>query len=179
MNPFELVIIKLQKLGAFNFLFPFILTSAIFYGLLRKSKLFGEPEKNVTVNGIVALTAAFMVWAYPVLSGVNIEVKLSSYFFFGTIAILTFTVALLLLSMLVPEGLGKFLAEKIGEKYRAHFMIGILITGLLIGFSIITASGFLGIFIPKEVLVSEEFATTIFTIIIFIVTALVLVWVSK
>ena len=51
------VIKKLQDIGAFNFLFPYILTSAIFYGLLRKSQIFGKPDENVAVNGVIAIVA--------------------------------------------------------------------------------------------------------------------------
>ena len=59
-TPLEIVLINLEKMGFFAFL-PFILTAAIFYGLLRRSKLFGEPEKNIVVNAVISLVAAFMV----------------------------------------------------------------------------------------------------------------------
>jgi len=112
-SPMEVVIKNLQEIGAFQFLFPFMLTAAVFYGLLRRSKIFGEPEKNVGVNAVVALIAAFMVWSYPVLTGVNVEVMLAKFFFQGIIATLVIIVGLLIVTTFLPGSLGEFLGEKL------------------------------------------------------------------
>ena len=85
-SPFEDVILRLADLGFFKFLLPFLLTAAIFYGLLRKSQVFGKPEENVAVNAIVALVAGFMVWAYPIIAGVDIETQFSTFIFQSTLA---------------------------------------------------------------------------------------------
>ena len=145
-SPMEVVIKNLQEIGAFQFLFPFMLTAAVFYGLLRRSKIFGEPEKNVGVNAVVALIAAFMVWSYPVLTGVNVEVMLAKFFFQGIIATLVIIVGLLIVTTFLPGSLGEFLGEKLKEKKG---WIAILILCLLIGFGIFTASGAASVFFPK------------------------------
>jgi hypothetical protein len=145
-TPFEIVILRLRELGAFQFFFPFILTAAIFYGLLRKSKLFGPPEENVVVNGIVALVAAFMVWSYPILTGVSIEKQLSIFMFQSTITMLTVLVGLLIVSFFTPPELPKVLTEKLGRG-----VIGILAIAILVGIGIFFASGLSAFIFPKEV----------------------------
>ncbi|MDI6807290.1 MAG: hypothetical protein QMD14_05845, partial [Candidatus Aenigmarchaeota archaeon] len=61
VSPFEAVVQRLWDLGFFTYILPYILTVAIFYGLLRKSQIFGAPEKNVAVNASVALVASLFV----------------------------------------------------------------------------------------------------------------------
>jgi hypothetical protein len=51
MDPFSLLVGNLNSLGFFGFLFPWIFTFAIFYGLLTKTKLFD----NAKVTGILSL----------------------------------------------------------------------------------------------------------------------------
>jgi len=165
-------------MGAFNFLFPFILTSAIFYGLLRRSQIFGKPEETVAINGVIALVAAFMVWAYPILTGIDIETQLSKYFFFGTVSLLTIVIGLLAGSMILPEGIGKFLGEKV-EKGRSAILAGILIMGLLIGLGILVASGLVGTFFPSEEGKTSEIYETVAIFALILGTIVLLVWVTK
>lgn len=147
-SAFETVLIHLQKLGFFELL-PFMLSAAFFYGLLRKSKLFGEPEKNVAVNATVAITAAFMIWAYPFLSGVSLheyELMFSSFFFNSLVATLVVLFGLLLVSMFVPEGLGKVLSEKFKG---GGFWIGVIGLGIAIAVVVFLASTLSKVFLPS------------------------------
>lgn len=57
-NPFTTLVSNLNNLGFFDFLLPFILTFAILWGLLLKTKVLGE---NQRVNGTVSLVVAFFV----------------------------------------------------------------------------------------------------------------------
>ena len=150
-DPFSRSVLKLRELGFFQFVFPFMLTSAIFYGLLRKSKIFGEPEKNVAVNAVVALVAAFMVWSYPVITGVNIESQLATFFMQGMSATLTMLVGLLITSMFLGEDVAKQL-DKLGGKFTG----GVLILGILVGASIIFSSGLVNVFIPQNWQLTED-----------------------
>ncbi len=144
-SQFEMVILRLKDLGAFEFLFPFMLTAAVFYGLLRRSKLFGDPEANVAVNAVVAIVAAFMVWAYPVLSGVSIQQQFSTFMFLSTVALLVIVVGLLISSMFLPEDLPARIGEKIGGKG-----VGIvLIAAILIGGAVLVGSGLVNVFLPQ------------------------------
>jgi hypothetical protein len=175
-SPFEVVILNLQKIGAFNFLFPFMLTAAVFYGLLRRSQIFGKPEENVAVNAVVALVAAFMVWAYPILAGVNVEVMLSTFFFQGVLATLVVIVGLLIISMFMPKGLG----ETLSEKLKPGWLIGIIILGLLIGFGVLFSSGAINIFFPSGIGggISEDLMISIAVLIGLIAVLGLIVWIT-
>ncbi len=145
-SPFETVITRLQDIGAFQFLFPFMLTAAVFYGLIRKSHIFGKPEENVAVNAVVALVAAFMVWAYPILAGVDIETQLSTFFFNAAVSILTIVVGLMVAGLFFPPNL----AEEIGKRLKGGKSLGaILVFGILIGGGILFSSGLITVFFPQ------------------------------
>ena len=144
-SPFEQVILRLGELGFFKFLLPFFLTSAIFYGLLRKSKVFGEPDKNIVVNAIVALTAGFMVWAYPILVGVDIQTQFSTFILQSTLAMFAIVVALLIAGMFFPEDLPK----KFADTFKTgRGMAVVIMGGLLIVFSLLFSSGLINILFP-------------------------------
>ncbi len=177
VSPLETVIINLNRMGFFAFL-PFLLTSAIFYGLLRRSKLFGEPEKNVVVNAIVALTAAFMVWAYPIITGTSIEEYqqfFANFFFKGTVATLVIIVGLIIAGMFFPEGA---MPATLQDKLKGKLGIGLLIFGILIGFAVLISGGLSPFFgISTETMNSDVIYSIIFLLIFFGIIAFV-VWIT-
>jgi hypothetical protein len=172
------VIKKLQDIGAFNFLFPYILTSAIFYGLLRKSQIFGEPEKNVAVNGIVAIVAALMVLAYPILSGVSIEGLLPPFFAQALVVTLVFMVALMIMGMFLPPDLPNVLSQGLlqGNKSGA-----VLLVGIFFGFLVLFLSGLGNVLLGPQVLtaIPEDMTTIIVIILLIIVPILLITWERK
>jgi len=143
-SPFESVILRLNQLGFFQFFLPFILTSAIFYGALRKSQIFGEPEKNVAVNGVISLVASMLVWSAPVILGIDIQTSLATFFVQGLAATLVIMVSLIVVGMFAPSGLSKTLSDALGRKYLG----AVLIMGLIIGFAILFTSGLINLFVP-------------------------------
>ena len=146
-SPFETAILKMKELGLFQFLFPFMLSAAIFYGLLRKSQLFGDPNKNVAINAVVSLVAAFMVWSYPILAGVDVETQLTNFFTQGMSATLVILLGLLISSMFFEPDLAKQLSAKFDVKSK--FWPIIIIVGILIGGGILVSSGLVNIFFPQ------------------------------
>ena len=58
---FQEAIEPLRKIGFFDYYLPFILMFAIFYGLLKKSKIFGEDKSAEKINLIISLSASFYV----------------------------------------------------------------------------------------------------------------------
>jgi hypothetical protein len=172
----EIVLINLNRMGFFAFL-PFLLTSAIFYGLLRRSKLFGEPEKNVVVNAVVALVAAFMVWAYPIITGTSIEEYqqfFSTFFFKGTIAALTVAIGLIIAGMFFPQTIGTSLEKSLQGKLG----VGIVILGLLIGVGVLLASGATSFFGISMENVSSDLIYSIIFLIIFVGVIGAVVWIT-
>lgn len=178
-NPFETVILRMREAGMFQFLLPFMLSSAIFYGLLRKSKIFGEPEHNITVNAVVALVASFMVWAAPIILGIDIETNLASFFVQGTSATLVVLVGLLIVSMFFPPDL----ATQLGKAFNSKRSTGaLLILGLLIALAVLFSSGLITIFLPKDVLaglssgLSGDLIATVSIVVLLLGTVLLIVW---
>jgi len=144
-SPFETVILRLNQLGFYQFFLPFILTSAVFYGALRKSQIFGEPEKNVAVNAIIAIVASMMVWSAPIILGIaDFGAKLATFFVQGLSATLVIMVSLIVVGLFAPPDMSKTLTEKLGNKY-----LGVaLVAGLVIGLGIFLSSGMVNFFIP-------------------------------
>lgn len=147
VSPFETTISKMAELGMFKFLFPFMLTAAVFYGLLRKSQIFGEPDRNVAVNGIVALIAGFMVWAYPIISGVDVTLQLSTFFMQGLLATVTIMFALMIAGMFFPPNL----SDVLNKHFKGGAWLGVIAMTLLVGVLVLFSSGLFNIFFPNAV----------------------------
>jgi len=136
MNPFELVAEKLIDLGFYDFLFPFIITAAIFYGLLRKTKILGE---SVTINGVLAICIAFMLFGFPKLVGVALGTPLSTFFTQATVWILMIGMGVLIAGLFYPD-LTKALTEMFTRRTALYTMI-------VVGIVLIITSGMLTILI--------------------------------
>lgn len=145
-TPFEIAILKMKELGFFKFLLPFMLTAAIIYGGLRKTQLFGPPEKNIAVNSVVAITISLFVWAAPIILGVDIEAHLAAFFIQGFSVTLIFMIALILAGMFFPPDLPKALSEKIKAGW---FWSAIVIIAIIIGLTLLISSGLYKVIFPK------------------------------
>ncbi len=165
-NIFEPVILQLREIGAFQFLFPFVLTSAIFYGLLRKSEIFGKPERNVAVNGVISLVASFMVWAFPIIQGVDIEAQLSAFFAQGTFVTLGLMIALMFAGMIIPEP-----SKALGEFFKGNKVGGVIIVSIALGIFIFITSGLFNLIVGPSVLatIPSDIIITVAVIILLIV----------
>jgi hypothetical protein len=172
---FTAVIQKLQDIGAFNFLFPYILTAAIFYGLLRKSRVFGPPDENVAVNGIVSIVVALMVLAYPILSGVPIGGLFSPFFTQALVVTLVFMVALMIMGMFLPPDLPKVLADNL---LKGNKMGAMLIVGIFFGFLILFLSGLGNVLLGPNVIATlpSDTITVVAIVLLIIVPILFIVW---
>ncbi|MEM4461008.1 MAG: hypothetical protein QXY70_02635 [Nanopusillaceae archaeon] len=161
-TPLENVIIRLNQLGFFAFL-PFILTAAVMYGLLRRSKIFGEPEKNTAINASIALVSAFLVWAYPILSGMSVEnyQKIYSEFFYrGTVASL-----ILIFGIVIITIFSETLGIKLDLSKQGKLISGIIIV-IFAFISIILSTVF---FSSIGIDFSEEKSSDLISSVIFLV----------
>jgi len=144
-NLFQRLILKWQELGFFQFLFPFMLSSAIFYGLLRKSRIFaamrGEEETPTeVVNAVVALVASFMIWAYPILIGIDIGEALSAFFMQGMVVMLFVSVGIMIAGMFHPNIQDIF---KENYKWAALVMVFLFV---IVGIGLVLTSGLWEVF---------------------------------
>ncbi len=55
---------NLAELGFYDFILPWLFAFAVVYGLLVKTKVLAEDEKQVGINGLVAIIVAFFLTAY-------------------------------------------------------------------------------------------------------------------
>lgn len=147
VSPFETVILKMREVGMFQFLLPYMLSSAIFYGLLRKSQIFGDPKETVSINAVVALVASFMVWSAPILLGIDIETRLASFFVHGISATLVVILGLMIVGMFSPPDLPKHLAKVFEQK--PNFWIVVLVAGLLVGGVVAVSSGLVTVYFSQ------------------------------
>jgi len=110
----------------FNF-FIFMLAFAIFYALIKKSKVFGE---SIAVNALVAFIAAFMVFSFQYFVNINIVVPTVQYWTQAFMFILFFVFAFIGASMFYPD-LPKFLMEQFTRRTMLSVFIALAL-GLLI-----------------------------------------------
>jgi hypothetical protein len=148
-NPFETVILNMRNMGMFQFLLPFMLSAAVFFGLLRKSQIFGDPDRSVVINGVVSIVAAFMVWSAPIILGIDMETKMAAFFVQGTSATLVILVGLMMVSMFFPPNL----AESLGKALNSKTTIGgVMIFGIVVAIGIMVSSGMIYLFVPEDFL---------------------------
>jgi hypothetical protein len=96
-----------QQAGIFHFYLPFVLVFAIFYGLLTKSGVFGDPSKDkITrrLNAIISLVAALYVVGFtPVgVQLINFADYLAVLFTDAAVVIVTLLVFLMIFLVLSP-----------------------------------------------------------------------------
>lgn len=145
-TPFDTAILTLKDIGFFHFVLPFILSAAIFYGLLRKTQLFGPSEKNIAINATISLVASFFVWSMPVLLGINITEEIGTFFVQGMSVTLVAMIGLLVGGMFLPPDLPKI----IGEKFKSGWGVGaIVIGGIVLGIILLISSGLYNVFSPN------------------------------
>ncbi len=159
VSVFATAILKLQGLGVFQFLLPFIMTSAIIYGGLRRAQLFGEADKTVAINATIALVISLFVWAAPIILGIDIEGKLSSFFVQGFSVSLVVMIGLIIASMFFEPDLAKDLSKKLNGK---TIWAAVIIVAMLVGIVILISSGLATILFPKGLGIkfsSEMFVT--------------------
>lgn len=170
---FKPIIERMRDIGMFNFFLPFLLTSAIFYGLLRKSKIFGMAgqgptagrEEPIVVNAVIAIVAAFMVWAFPIMSGIDVEAHLSAFFMQGMVVTLVFMTTLMIISMVFKPDLPTQLESLVKTRSGAIFLVG-----LGLGIVIFLTSSLWTIFIRPSFFISvpSDILITLGTIILLI-----------
>jgi hypothetical protein len=174
VDPFATTIIRLKDMGLFHLLL-YMLSSAVFYGLLRKTQIFGPPERNVAVNATVALVAAFMIMAVPIIRGVDIVGHFELFFAQSLSAIVIVMVGVMAIGMIFPTDLPGHLAKVLGKGgYWAAFLAG----GIIIGIAVAITSGMTNIFFPEGGIpgISEDMLITVGTVIIFVIVIGAIVW---
>lgn len=166
---FQPFIQKLVDLGFYSFFFPWIVTTAIMYGLLKKAKVFGD---SATMNGTVALSVAFLVIGFPVLFGnpTVFALPMATFFTQATVVILLLSVGFIMASFFYPNLTGYLTGVM---KHRS--ILGAMIA---IGLGLLITSGLIQILIsgygkPSKTGPPLDVITIISGIIIFVVVIII------
>lgn len=144
-NYFEIIVKKLIEYGFYDYLFPFIITTALFYALLKKSQIFAG---NEVLNAVLALSISFLIFGFPILVGLTLGTQLSSFFMQATVWILIFALAIMLASFFYPSIPAKF-GEIIKSPLALWAMIGLAV-------ALFITSGLVGVFWEKLTPTTEE-----------------------
>ena len=129
------LIVKLADFGFLDYLLPFMLTFAISFALLRKSKILSE---NLATNGLVAFSIGMLIMAFPAFTNLSFTEQFSTFFVQITMLILVLVVIAIIGSMFFPD-LGKMVGN-FGK--NPLILVGIFIITALI----FVSSGLFGIF---------------------------------
>jgi hypothetical protein len=127
-----------KEFGIFQFYLPFVMLFAIIYGLLQKSKIFGE--KGKTINLIIALAASLFVMEYALAA--PLEGFFAAYFS-QTLAIFVTILGFLMITVLLMS-----LGHKEGESMFdiSKFAKYLVIIGVILAIGAFFSSGGTAIF---------------------------------
>jgi len=164
----------LKDIGIYEYYLPFVILFSLIFGLLTKSKIFGEDKKSKNLNVIISLAAAFYIMAYSPL-GVTLTQFFANLFTELAVMLVTILAFMMIVALLIPIT-GK---EKM-EFPKAAKYIGLF--GVLIAAGIYLSSGGMAIFpglqeiaLPVLGIDPQDLAI----IVLIVLTAIVIWWMSK
>lgn len=164
MENFADVIARLINLGFYDIL-TFVFVLAIFYALLRKTKILGE---SPAIAGIISFAIAFFVIAYPILSGFSLTLPLSAFFSQSLTFLLIFFIGFIIASLFYPEML-EWLPKVFTRRTTLLVMIAL-------GLTLFVTSGVVSIFwqaLTKPTGISKDVLVISAGLIIFVVVLLI------
>lgn len=132
VNPFQLIAERMAEIGFYDFLLPWMITAAVFWGLLKRSNLFESPG----VNAIVALAASFFLWGYVIgVASINVGGVMSTFMTQLSLILVAFLFVVVGATMFYPS---------IGDLYESVKGSQWIIMSLVIGILLVVLSGMLG-----------------------------------
>lgn len=135
----SLIIQKFLSYGLFNILI-FLLVLTLLYAFLRTKKILGD---NPVINAVIAFSIAFLVFAYPIISGVNLVLPLSSFFTQLFIISLVLFLGILIAGIFYPN-----LLEFLGKAFQSR---NVLFGMIALALSLFVTSGLISvIFMPTS-----------------------------
>jgi hypothetical protein len=171
VSPFETFFTLAKTYGIFEFYLPFLLVLTLFYGLLEKTKIFGE--KMSRLNMIISLVAALYVMIYSPVA-ITITSFFSTFFTQTSIVIVTLLVGVMILGLLGGPILGGKGWEQLGKKW----MGAAVFLAVLLGIGIFSASGGFQLFV-ETVPVLGLSAEDIVLIVLLVITILAIWYITR
>jgi glucan phosphoethanolaminetransferase (alkaline phosphatase superfamily) len=131
---FEPVIRKFMDLGIFN-VFLFAIAFAIFYAVLRRSKVMGD---SIQINAVVAFVCAFLIFSFQYVMGINLTLPLTQFFTQGLIYILMIFFGFIVASMFYPN-----MTDMLMDQFKKRSTLYVMIA---LGVSLLVTSGLIQVF---------------------------------
>jgi hypothetical protein len=125
VSPFEAIAQRLGDLGFYNFLLPWLITSALIWGLLKRAKLFGDDA--VVINSVLSISVSFFIWGFIIFTGGEVGGPLSSFLSQMIFIGIAFLLIVLVGNLLVPG-----FNEKITEALPTSSVLWIVLTIVVI-----------------------------------------------
>ena len=97
-NPFQLITEMMADLGLFSFFLPWIITAAVMWGLLKRSKMF-----DPSINAILSIAVSFFIWGFLARTAFDMGGPLATFITQGFVFMLVFVVSLVGASMFYPK----------------------------------------------------------------------------
>jgi cation transport ATPase len=130
-------LVGLAEFGIFTHYLPFLIVFVIVYAVLTKTKIFGEQKR---ISGVIALIAAL----YVMTMGQSFGLFLASFFAGGSIILILFLMALMIVGLVV--------GEKAWRSFETNKpLTGVILVGIIIAAFLFYMSGgfeLLGITFP-------------------------------
>ncbi len=131
-DPFSVLIGNLARLGFYNFVFQWLFTMALIFGLLLKAKLF---EGQQALNGLFStVVASFLVHYTP--TGFGLDTFFTRVLGMGALILVVIFVILLFMGLVGLKGEDIFKAENLGGGAALALLLG------LFGFLLFSFGGF-------------------------------------
>jgi len=163
-----------KEFGVFELYLPFVILFAILYGLLNKSKIFGEGKQGKNLNLIISLASALFILAYTPV-GITMTQFFSTFFAGMSVILITALAFGMFVFLLVP------ISGKSGEDTLKKLTMPLVIIAGLMAFGLYISSG-ASLIIPGIDLsgiglgaMSADFAI----ILLFALTGLAIWWLTK
>jgi len=132
VSPFQIVAERLGELGVYDFLLPWLITSALMWGLLKKSQIFGEDA--IVINSVLSIAISFFLWGSLAIAGrTDVGVSLSKFFTQMVFLGIGFMVILVIGSLFFPD-----FPKKLTETIPVETMFWIIV---VIGIILLVGSG--------------------------------------
>jgi len=168
-NIFEPVIEKMFDLGVYD-VFIFVLVVAIFYAILKKTKILGG---SPVIDGAISLSIGFLVLGFQWLTGMALTGPFTILFTQTTMILLFLFIGFLAASMFYPD-MTKFLVKTFTSRSVIFIMIAL-------GFTLLVTSGMIQTFWasaaappqPGEARISNDILIVAAGLIIFVVLLII------
>lgn len=128
------VVANLQTVGIFEFFLPFILIFAVVFGMLQKTKIFGDTKDPAVtkINAVIAFAFAAFILVFPTTSGQIIS--LSKYlgdWVGGTLIYIMGVITFIILVFMIATPLNEGKAPKFERAGLAAVIVAVVLVAAL------------------------------------------------